>query len=75
MDEALQGGDISQAWLVWSHAAETALVDAYRLAGGPERDRGVKLGRCAAQFSVVRLGGPKMRSARARCADPGNGAQ
>ena len=74
-DETLQGGDISQAWLLWSHAAEAALVDAYRLAGGPEPERGVKLGRGAARFSVVRLGGPKMRSARARCADPGDGAQ
>ena len=36
LDEALQGGDISQDWLVWSHAAGAALVDAYRLAGGPE---------------------------------------
>ena len=28
-----------------------------------------------AQFPVVRVGGPKMRSARSRCADPGDGAQ
>ena len=75
LNEALQGGDISQAWLVWSHAAEAALVDACRLAGGPEPERGVKLDRGAAQFSAVRLGGPKMHSARARCADPGDGAQ
>ena len=75
LDDALEGGDISQAWLVWSHAAEAALVDAYRLAGRPEPERGVRLGRGGARFSVVRLGGPKMRSARARCADPGDGAQ
>ena len=75
LNNALQGGDVSQDWLVWSHAAETGLVDAHRLAGGPEPDRGVKLGRGAARFSVVRLGGPKMRSARARCAGPGYGAQ
>ena len=75
LNEALQDGDVSQAWLVWSHAAENALVDANRLAGWSEPDRGFKLGRSAAPFSVVRLGGPKMRSARARCADPGDGAQ
>ena len=72
---ALEGGDISQAWLVWSHAAETALVDAYRLAGEPEPERGISLGRGAARFSAIRLGSPKMRSARPRCADPGGGAQ
>ena len=75
LNDALQGGDVSQARLVWYHAAEVAeaaLVDAYRLAGGPEPDRGVKLGRGAARFSV---GGPKMRSAHARCAGPGDSAQ
>ena len=75
LNDALQDCDVSQAWLVWSHAAEAALVDAYRLAGGPEPERGVKLGRGVARFSVVRLGGPEMRSARARCADPADGAQ
>ena len=45
------------------------------MAGGPELERGVKLGWGVARFSVVKLGGPKMRSARARCADPGDGAQ
>ena len=75
LDGALLEGDVSRAWLIWSHAAEEALADAHRLAGGPERGHGVKLGRGHAQFSVVRLGGPKMRSARSRCADPGDGAQ
>ena len=75
LDGALLDGDVSRAWLIWSHAAEDALADAYRLAGGPEPDRGVKLGRGYAQFSVVRLGGPQMRSARSRCGDPGDGAQ
>ena len=75
MDGALLDGDVSRAWLTWSHAAEEALADAYRLAGGPEPGHGVKLGRGHAQFSVVGLGGPKMRSARSRCADPGDGAQ
>ena len=75
LNDALLDGDVSQAWLVWSHAAEAALVDAYLLAGGPEPVRGFKLVRGAPRFSEVRLGGPKMRSARARCADPGDGAQ
>ena len=35
LDESLDSGDVSQAWLVWSGAAETALADAYRFSGGP----------------------------------------
>ena len=35
LDEALQDGDISQAWLVWSNAAEAALVTVW-----PERGLG-----------------------------------
>ena len=27
LDESLNAGDVSQAWLVWSSAAETALAD------------------------------------------------
>ena len=53
LDGALECGDIFQAWLVWSHAAETALVEAYHLAGGPEPERGNRLGLGAARFSVV----------------------
>ena len=74
LDSALLDGDVSRAWLIWSHAAEEALAHAYRLAGGSEPGHGVRLGRGHAQFSVVRLGGPEMRSARSRCADPGDGA-
>ena len=33
--ESLGVGDVSQAWLVWSRAAETALADAYCFSGGP----------------------------------------
>ena len=29
LDGFLDDGDVSRAWLVWSRAAETALVDAY----------------------------------------------
>ena len=58
LNGALQDGDVSQAWFVWSHAAEAALVGAYCLAGGPEPDRGVKLGRGAARFSEVKTWWP-----------------
>ena len=39
-DSALLDGDVSREWLIWSHAAEEALADAYRLAGGPEPGHG-----------------------------------
>ena len=35
LDESLDAGDVSRAWLVWSSAAETALVDAHQFSGGP----------------------------------------
>ena len=35
LDESLDAGDVSRAWLVWSGAAEAALDDAYRFSGGP----------------------------------------
>ena len=75
LEDALQAGDLSQAWRVWSSAAENALVAAFCLAGGPVPERGFHLGRGIARFNKVRLGGPKVRKARARCADPGDGAQ
>ena len=75
LHEALGSGDVSGAWVVWSSAAEGALVDAFCLAGGPVPDRGFRLGRGVARFNKVCLGGPKVRKARARCADPGDGAQ
>ena len=34
LDESLNAGDDSRAWLVWSCAAETALADAYQFSGG-----------------------------------------
>ena len=46
LDESLRVGDVSRAWLVWSGAAETALDDAYRFAGGVLSQLGV-------WFSVV----------------------
>ena len=75
LEDALRDGDLSRAWLAWSSAAEGALVEAYCLAGGPIPDRGFHLGRGVARFNEVRLGGPKVRKARARCSDPGDGAQ
>ena len=62
------------AWFAWSAAAERALVDAFCLAGGPILEKGFCLGRGLARFNRVRLGGPKVRKARARCSDPGDGA-
>ena len=45
LDDSLGAGDVSRAWLVWSGAAETALVDAYQFSGGPVPGRGLALGR------------------------------
>ena len=56
LDESLDAGDFSQAWLVWSGAAETALADACRFSGGAAPDRGLVLGRGKAIFRLVRLG-------------------
>ena len=64
LDESLDAGDVSRAWLVWSCAAETALVDAHRFSGGPFPTRGLVLGRESALFRVVRLGGHKVRKTR-----------
>ena len=74
LDRALYSGDVSGAWLAWSSAAENALVKAYCSAGGPIPDRGFRLERGIARFNKVWLGGPRVRKARARCLDPGDGA-
>ena len=70
LDESLDAG--VRAWLVWSCAAETALVDAYRFSGGPIPGRGLVLGRGNALFRVVRLGGHKVRKARGNACDAVN---
>ena len=75
LDDALHSGDVSRSWLAWSSAAENVLVAAFCSAGGPVPERGFHLGRGVARFNRVRLGGPKVRKARARCSDPGDGAQ
>ena len=64
LDESLDAGDVSRAWLVWSRPAETALSDAYHFSGGPLPGRGLVLGRGSASFRVVRLGGHRVRKAR-----------
>ena len=69
LDETLDADDVSGAWLVWSGAAEAALVDAYRFSGGPLPGRGLVLSRGSASFRVVRLGGHKVRKARGNVAD------
>ena len=61
--------DVSMAWTVWSRAAEAALADAYQFSGGPLPSRGLVLGRGAALFRRVQLGGPWVRRARANAAD------
>ena len=73
LDESLDAGDVSGAWLVWSSAAEAALADAYRFCG-PIPSRGLVLGRGRALFRVVRLGGHKVRKVRDNVSDVVGGA-
>ena len=69
LNESLDAGDVSQAWSVWSHAAESALVDAYSFSGGPRPCHGFVLGRGAARFRRVRLGGRRVRKVRRNAVD------
>ena len=64
LNESLDVGDVSQAWLVWSRAVETALAEAYCFSGGPAPCQGLVLGRGLARFRHVRLGGYKVRKVR-----------
>ena len=64
LDGALDNGDVSLAWMIWSSAGEAALADAYRFAGGPVPDCGLMLGTGVFSPRTVRLGGPKVRRAR-----------
>ena len=70
LDLALESGDGSHAWDIWSSAAEAALADAYRFSGGPVPERGLVLGGGAFLARTVRLGGPKVRKASRNSADP-----
>ena len=69
MDECLNDGDVSQAWLVWSRDAEAALADAYQFSGGPVPHRGLVLGRGQVLFKLVRLGGHQVWKVRGDAAD------
>ena len=69
LNESLDVGDVSQAWFVWSRAAETALADAYCFSGGPAPCQGLVLGRGFARFPRVRLGGYKVRKVRCNAVD------
>ena len=69
LDESLGRDDVSLAWLVWSRAAEAALADAFRFSGGPLPSRGLVLGKGSALLRVVKLGGHRVRKARANDAD------
>ena len=75
LDEALEDGDVSHAWSIWSSAAEFALADAYQFSGGPVPDTGLVLGRGAFSVRTVRLGGPEVRKARRNFADPLEGGE
>ena len=62
---SLLAGDVSSAWSVWSFSAEVSLVRTFVGAGGPVPESGFRLGRGAAQFRYVPIGGPvvgKLRS-------------
>ena len=67
--QGLNAGDVSQAWLAWSIAAETALADACLFSGGPAPNGSLVLGRGKARFRLVRLGGHRVRKVRGGAAD------
>ena len=69
LDESLDAGNVSRAWLVLSGAAEAALVDAYRFSGGQLPGGSLVLDRGSALFRVVKLGGQQVRKARGNAAD------
>ena len=69
LNESLDTGDVSQAWLVWSRAVEVALADAYCFCGGPALRHGLVLGRGLARFWRVRFGGCKVRKVRCNAVD------
>ena len=69
LNESLDDGDGSLAWLVWSRAAGAALADAYCFSGGPAPCQGLVLGRGLARFRHVRLRGHKVRKVRGSAVD------
>ena len=67
LDDCLTRGDVASAWLVWSAAAEEALADAFRLAGGPVPQGGSVLGLGCVWLRTVWLGGPQVRGGLGSC--------
>ena len=55
---SLLAGDVSSAWRIWSFFAEVSLVRASVSSGGPVSESGFWLGRGAASFRYVSIGGP-----------------
>ena len=55
---SLLAGDVSSAWRIWSFSAEVSLVRAFVGSGGSVPESGFRLGRGAAQFRSVPIGGP-----------------
>ena len=53
LGESLDAGEVSQAWLVCSRAAETALADACCCSGGPAPSHGLVLGRGMARGCLL----------------------
>ena len=70
--DCLMRGDVTAAWFVWSAAAEEALADAFRLAGGSVPEKGLVLGRGCVRWRAVTLGGPRIRGARGDAVDAGD---
>ena len=54
----LGAGDVSEAWRIWSLSAEVSFVRTCLLTGGPASACGLEVGRGAAAFREVALGGP-----------------
>ena len=61
---SLLAGDVSSAWRIWSFFAEVSLVRAFVVSGGPVSGSGFRLGRGAASFRSVSIGGPVVRKVR-----------
>ena len=57
-------GDVSSAWRIWSFFAEVSLVRAFVVSGGPVSGSSFRLGRGAAGFKTVSIGGPVVRKVR-----------
>ena len=72
IEEGLSVDDPSAAWSSWSHAAESALADAYCLAGGPTPSGGIlRLSRGRFVSVRVQLGRAQVRSTRPYRSDEG----